>query len=64
VGVVFLDVKQCKKAITQHAIIHDHAFRPIRSYHNKFRVCAREHIRVVSGGFMLLPVRTNTYGAR
>jgi hypothetical protein len=44
VGVVFLDVKQCKKAITQHAIIHDHAFRPIRSYHNKFRVvCKRAY---------------------
>jgi hypothetical protein len=27
VGVVFLDVKQCKEAVTQHTIIHNHAFR-------------------------------------
>jgi hypothetical protein len=42
VGVVFSDVKQCKKAVTQHAIIHDHAFRPTRSDHGKFRaMCKR-----------------------
>jgi hypothetical protein len=36
VGVVFSDVKKCKEAVTQHAIIHDHASRPTRSNHNKF----------------------------
>jgi hypothetical protein len=41
-GVMFSDVKQCKKAVTQHVIIHDHAFRPTRTDHNKFRaVCKR-----------------------
>jgi hypothetical protein len=42
VGVVFPDVKQCKEAVTQHAIIHDHAFKATRTDHNKFRaVCKR-----------------------
>jgi hypothetical protein len=30
VGVVFSDVNQCKKVVTEHVIIHDHAFRPTR----------------------------------
>jgi hypothetical protein len=42
VGVVFPDVKQCKEVVTQHDIIHDHAFRPTRSDHGKFRaMCKR-----------------------
>jgi hypothetical protein len=41
VGVVFRDVKQCKEAVTQHAIIHDHAFRPTRLYHGKFRATCK-----------------------
>jgi hypothetical protein len=41
VGVVFSDVKKCKEVVTQHAIIHDHAFRPTRSYHNKFRAACK-----------------------
>jgi hypothetical protein len=41
VGVVFLDVKQCKEAITKHAIIHNHAFKPTRIDHNKFRVVCK-----------------------
>jgi hypothetical protein len=41
VGVVFLDVKQCKEAITKHAIIHNHAFKPTRTDHNKFRVVCK-----------------------
>jgi hypothetical protein len=43
-GVVFPDVKQCKEAVTQHTIIYDHAFRPTRADHNKFRaLCKRAY---------------------
>jgi hypothetical protein len=38
VGVVFPDVKQCKEDVTQHAIIHNHAFKPTITDHNKFRL--------------------------
>jgi hypothetical protein len=42
VDVVFPDVKQCKEEVTHHAIIHNHAFKPTRTDHNKFRVvCQR-----------------------
>ncbi|TVU10853.1 hypothetical protein EJB05_44406, partial [Eragrostis curvula] len=37
VGVVFPDVKQCKEAVTHHAIINNHAFRHTRSDSDKFR---------------------------
>jgi hypothetical protein len=36
VDVVFLDVNQYKETI------HNHAFKPTRTYHNKFRVVCKE----------------------
>ncbi|TVU10004.1 hypothetical protein EJB05_43507 [Eragrostis curvula] len=42
VGVVFPDVKQCREAVTHHAIINNHAFKPTRTDSDKFRaVCKR-----------------------
>jgi hypothetical protein len=36
IGVVFPDVKQCKSALTQHAILNDYAFRTVRKTTNAF----------------------------
>jgi hypothetical protein len=42
VGRVFTDVKQCKEAVIQHAILNDHAIRPIKTDKDRFRaVCLR-----------------------
>ena len=42
VGVVFPDVQQCKEAVTQHTILNDHGFRPVRTDKDRFRaVCLR-----------------------
>jgi hypothetical protein len=39
---VFTDVKQCKEAVIQHAILNDHAIRPIKTDKDRFRaVCLR-----------------------
>jgi hypothetical protein len=44
VGRVFIDVKQCKEAVIQHAILNDHAIRPIKIDKDGFRaVCLRAH---------------------
>jgi len=36
IGVVFPDVKQCKSALTQHAILNDYAFRTVKKDHERF----------------------------
>jgi len=42
IGVVFPDVKQCKSALTQHAILNDYAFRTVKKDHERFRAkCVR-----------------------
>jgi hypothetical protein len=42
VGRVFTYVKQCKKAVIQHAILNDHAIRPIKIDKDRFRaMCLR-----------------------
>ena len=35
---VFLDVDQCKLAVTDHAILHDHAFHTLQKDKTRFRV--------------------------
>ena len=42
VDVVFLDVDQCKSAVTHHAILHDHAFKVVKKDQERFRaICKR-----------------------
>jgi hypothetical protein len=42
IGVVFPDVKQCKSALTQHAILNDYAFRTVKKDNKRFRAkCLR-----------------------
>jgi hypothetical protein len=42
VGVIFPDVKQCKSALTQHAILNDYAFRTVKKDNERFRAkCLR-----------------------
>ena len=42
VNVVFLDVDQCKLAVTHHAILHDHAFNIVKKDTTRFRaICKR-----------------------
>ncbi|WVZ80109.1 hypothetical protein U9M48_027612, partial [Paspalum notatum var. saurae] len=42
VGVVFPDVKQCKSALTHHAILNDYAFRTVKRDKQRFRAkCLR-----------------------
>jgi hypothetical protein len=62
VGVVFSDVKKCKKAVTQHAIIQFMTMLSDPRDHitTNLEPCAREQVRVASGGFMLQPARINT----
>ena len=63
VNVVFLDVDQCKLAVTHHAILHDHAFNIIKKTQQDLGPYAREIIKVVSGLFLHLQAR-NMLGAR
>ncbi|XP_012700663.1 uncharacterized protein LOC101768945 [Setaria italica] len=42
IGVVFPDVKQCKSALTQHAILNGYAFRTVKKDKKRFQVkCLR-----------------------
>ena len=42
VNVVFLDVDQCKSAVTHHAILNDHAFEIVKKDKTRFRAkCKR-----------------------
>jgi len=36
ISVVFPGVKQCKSALTQHAILNDYAFRTVKKDHERF----------------------------
>jgi hypothetical protein len=64
VGRVFTDVKRCKEAVIQHAILNDHAIRLIKTDKDRFiAVC----LRVDKGckwKFFLLQARENILGAR
>jgi hypothetical protein len=61
--VFFSDVKQCKEAIIQHAILNDHAIRPIKTDKDRFRaVCSRAD-KGCLWNFLLQPSRRNILGA-
>jgi hypothetical protein len=64
VGVVFPDVKQCKEVVTQHAIIHDHAFRPTRSDHGKFRAVCKRAYKGCKRRFYAITSKTKYIGCK
>jgi hypothetical protein len=63
VNVVFLDVDQCKSAVTHHAIMNDHAFEIVKRTRVDLEPYAREQISVATGSFLHLQVKS-TLAAR
>jgi hypothetical protein len=64
VGTMFIDVKQCKKAVIQRAILNDHVIRSIKIDKDRFRAVCLRADRAASGNFLLLLARENILGAR